>query len=174
MTTPRLRHLVAGLAVTVAALAGTGATAGASPAPDPAATDLSSTGSGSVALPPMTVPGLAAALRAGVPVYEAAQTETYWYPKGTYQMVEYRRVRDHAALGSPTPKFVMLGAAAPDTFFVRPGAVGQTISVNRHEIHQENVASPMTVFDPSPQRFTGGPLVRLPDGGPSVGLALIS
>jgi hypothetical protein len=150
------------------------AVGGASAAADPLVPSAAVASVGDIAAPQgMTVQALTAAHRAGIPVYEAAEVQTYWYPKGQYQMIEFRRVRDVDMLGSPTTKFVTVGAVAPDTFYVRPGSFDGTISVNKREVRQENVALPMTVFDPTPQRFHNSPLVQLPGGGPSVAMALV-
>ncbi|MFC7446923.1 hypothetical protein [Rhodococcus daqingensis] len=129
---------------------------------------------GDIAAPQgMTVQALIAARNAGFPVYEALQVETYGYSKGEFQMVEYRRVYDINVLSSPTTKIVTVGAVAPDTFYVQPESADGRISVNKHEAHHANVSTPMTEFDRTTQRFQHSPLVRLPDGGPSVGIALV-
>ena len=81
---------------------------------------------------------------------------------------------DADVLGSPTTKFVGVGAVAPDTFWVEPGSLASPIVVNLRETWQENVGFPLMRWDPTPLKFTNSPLVHLPDGGPSVGIALIT
>ncbi|MET4609688.1 hypothetical protein ABIC28_000658 [Rhodococcus sp. PvR044] len=65
-------------------------------------------------------------------------------------------------------------AVAPDTFWVEPGSLASPIVVNLRETWQENVGFPLMRWDPTPLKFTNSPLVHLPDGGPSVGIALIT
>ncbi len=130
---------------------------------------------GDIAAPQgMTTQTLIAARNAGFPIYEAVVTREYTGPKRMYSLTEYRRVYDINVLSSPTTKFVGVGAVAPDTFWVMPGSLASPIIVNLHETWQENVAFPLMAWDITPLKFTNSPLVRLPDGGPSVGIALIT
>ncbi|MFZ2175066.1 MAG: hypothetical protein WAW17_13755 [Rhodococcus sp. (in: high G+C Gram-positive bacteria)] len=83
-------------------------------------------------------------------------------------------MHDINVLNSLTPKFVGVGAVAPDTFWVQPGTSASSIVVNLRETWQDNVAFPLMTWDSTPLKFTNSPLVQLPDGGPGVGLALVT
>lgn len=124
----------------------------------------------------MTYETLIAARNAGIPIYEAAEKVLYTAPKGSFWMIEYRRVSTDYELSSPTTKFVTVGAAGPaDTFWVSPDSVlPSPIAINRTWHHQDNVAFPMVSFQPTDRRFVNSPPVQLPGGGPSIGVALIT
>ncbi|MDH6283255.1 hypothetical protein [Prescottella agglutinans] len=168
MNALRVKRLLTVTAITTAALAGAAATATASPAP--------ATGSSSVSAPDgITVQGLIAARNAGIPIYEAVRAVRFSQPStgpnATFDGTEYRRVYNIDDLSTPTTKFVGVGAVAPDNFYV--GLRGGSVLVNPHEYVQPNVGPGFIVFDGTPYTFTNSPLVHLPDGGPSVGVALI-
>ncbi|AOW93895.1 hypothetical protein BFN03_17860 [Rhodococcus sp. WMMA185] len=160
------RALVGGL-VTVALGVGMATPAGAS-------TDSleSSTGStSSLTNPPrMTYQTLIAARDAGLPIYEAAFKMRYPAPKSSFWMIEYRRVSSDYDLSSATTKFVALGEAGPDTFWVNPDRTPGVININR--TWQEPY--PMASFEPTDQRFTNSPVLQLPGGGPGIGIAYIT
>lgn len=122
----------------------------------------------------MTREALTAARDAGFPIYEAAEKVLYQAPKRAFWMIEYRRVASDYDLSSPTTKFVVVGAAGPDTFWVSPDSVPGVININRTWHHQDNVSFPMVGFERTDQRFTNSPLVQLPGGGPGIGIALIT
>ncbi|MDH6678465.1 hypothetical protein M2284_002668 [Rhodococcus sp. LBL1] len=169
MNALRVKRLLTVTAITTAALAGTAAIATASPEP--------ATGSSSVVAPDgITAHGLIAARNAGIPIYEAVRTVHFSAPStgpnSIFDGVEYRRVYNIDDLGTPTTKYLGVGAVAPDNFYV--GLRGsRSVVVNPHEYVQENVGPGFIMFDPTPYTFTNSPLVQLPDGGPSVGVALI-
>ncbi|WP_430332927.1 hypothetical protein [Rhodococcus sp. ACT016] len=126
----------------------------------------------SVAPQGITTQTLIAARNAGFPIYEAIQDVIVNATKmGTIYATEYRRVYEIDALNSPTTKFVGVGATAPDRFAV---------------VHQDkepivvNVRPPATpdpfqrlTYDATQQTWWNSPLVRVPDGGPGIGIALV-
>ncbi|MFE3289167.1 hypothetical protein [Rhodococcus sp. NPDC059234] len=123
----------------------------------------------------MSIQTLIAARNAGFPIYEAAEKVLYQAPKRAFWMIEYRRVSSDYDLSSPTTKFVTMGTVGPDTFWVSPDSAGPAvINVNRTWYHQDNVGFPMVGFEQTDQRFANSPVVLLPGGGPSVGIALIT
>ncbi|WP_197059808.1 hypothetical protein [Prescottella defluvii] len=159
----------------VAAIAiGGAAAAPAGAAADPLAPITASLGS--VAAPQgITTQTLIAARNAGFPIYEAIGTTEYPAPKRSFTLTEYRRVYDLNALSSPTAKFVGTGAVAPDTFWVLHGrTLANSIIVNLHETWQDNVSFPLMAWDDTTLKFTGSPLVQLPDGGPAAGIAVVT
>ncbi len=81
---------------------------------------------------------------------------------------------DANALSSPTTKFVTVGEFPPDTFYVLNTSGVRTIVANPHEVHYKESMVPQTKFDILPYNFNKSPLVQLPGGGPSVGLAFVS
>ncbi|MCZ4556077.1 hypothetical protein O4215_10860 [Rhodococcus maanshanensis] len=174
------KRALAGAVAAAAIAIGVAAPAGAAADPlAPIAAAAAGAAVGDIAAPQgMTTQTLIAARNAGFPIYEEARVLTVQGP-GTgpsalpYQMIEYRRVYDFNVLGSPSTKFVAVGAAAADTFYVNP-AGDRVVRVNPHEVRQENVTGSWTVFDPTPNTFLNSPLVRLPDGGPSVGIAIVT
>ncbi|MEV0947768.1 hypothetical protein [Rhodococcus sp. NPDC049939] len=173
------KRWAAAAALSAAVVVGTASPVFAAPSQDPRAADAASaTGTGlvDIAAPQgMTGQALLTAHNAGISIYELAEVKTYSVPKTGYlDRSEYRRVYDSNALGSPTPKFVVLGEFPPDVFFVSnlPGA--RPILVNRREVHEENRINPAIVFDTTPYNFNKSPLIQLPGGGPSVGLAFVS
>jgi hypothetical protein len=170
------KHVLMGAVAAVAI--GVGVAAPAAAAADPLApvtAFAAGAAVGDIAAPQgLTTQTLIAARNAGLPIYEAVETRVYQAPKGEFSLTEYRRVYDINVLSSPTTKFVGVGAVAPDTFWVRPGFLGGVIVVNLRETWQDNVLFPLMQMDPTPLKFTNSPLVQLPDGGPSVGIALIT
>ncbi|RVW00873.1 hypothetical protein [Rhodococcus spongiicola] len=161
----------------IAAVAlGSAVTAPAGAATDPPGSSAAGGSLGSVAPPEaMTTQTLIAARNAGLPIYEAVVTNEYSAPKSMFELTEYRRVYDIDALSSPTVKFVGLGAVAPDTFWVIPrGFRSTSILVNLHETWQDNVSFPLMRWDETTLKFVNSPLVQLPDGGPSIGIARIT
>ncbi|MDH6679231.1 hypothetical protein M2284_003447 [Rhodococcus sp. LBL1] len=168
-----IRHAIAGGVAAAAIAIGAAAPAGA--ATDPLAAVAAGAAVGDIAAPQgMTTQALIAAYNAGLPIYEAIETREYTGPKRSFSLTEYQRVHDIDSLNSPTAKFVTFGAAAPDHFWVLPGTLGGTININLRWYRQENVGFPMVEFEPTPQKFTNSPLVQLPDGSPSVGVALVT
>lgn len=171
-----LRQLLAAAAISAAAVVGGAVPAAATPNADllaPITSAAASLASGDSAAPQgMTTQTLVAARNAGFPIYEAIQEVAVYASKmGTTYATEYRRVYEIDALNSPTTKFVGVGATAPDRFAV---------------VHQDaepivvNVRPPATpqpyqrlTYDATPQTWWNSPLVRLANGGPSVGIALV-
>lgn len=101
-----------GLVAAVAAFSG----------PDSAASVVASLEGGSSggvgAAEHLGVEALVATRNAGVPVYEVGQIVIVSATRmGTIYATEYRRAYEVGALDSPT-KFVAVGAAAPDNFYV--------------------------------------------------------
>ncbi|AQA20977.1 hypothetical protein ACGFIU_05195 [Rhodococcus oryzae] len=170
------KHVFIGAVAAVAIGVGVAAPAAAAGDPlTPVTAFVAGAAVGDIAAPQgMTTQTLIAARNAGLPIYEAVVTKEYQAPKAAYVLTEYRRVYDINVLSSPTAKFVGVGAVAPDTFWVRPGSLASPIVVNLRETWQENVGFPLMRWDPTPLKFTNSPLVRLPDGGPSVGIALVT
>ncbi|WFR70993.1 hypothetical protein P9209_16455 [Prescottella defluvii] len=176
MNARRSKHLLTAAAITAAAVLGGTTPAAATPNADPLApitAAASSLASGdSVAPQGISTQTLIAARNAGFPIYEAIRDVVVNATKmGTIFATEYRRVYEIDALNSPTTKFVGIGATAPDRFAV---------------VHQDeepivvNVRPPATpqpyqrlIYDATPQTWWNSPLVRLPDGGPGVGIALV-
>ncbi|MDH6282568.1 hypothetical protein [Prescottella agglutinans] len=171
-----IRHAIAGGVAAAAIAIGAAAPAGAATDPLAAVAAVAAGAAvGDIAAPQgMTTQALIAAYNAGLPIYEAIETREYTGPKRSFSLTEYQRVHDIDSLNSPTAKFVTFGAAAPDHFWVLPGTLGGTININLRWYRQENVGFPMVEFEPTPQKFTNSPLVQLPDGSPSVGVALVT
>ncbi|WP_127916441.1 hypothetical protein [Prescottella agglutinans] len=171
------KRALAGAVAAVAIGGAVAAPAGATEDPPAATTAVAAgAGLGDVAAPQgITTQTLIAAWNARLPVYEAIVTREYSFPKSTSTLTEYRRVYDIDVLSSPTAKFVGLGAVAPDTFWVLHGrTIANSIVVNLHETWQENVGFPIMRWDATTLKFTDSPLVQLPGGGPSAGIALVT
>ncbi|MEV0947904.1 hypothetical protein [Rhodococcus sp. NPDC049939] len=178
MQVRRSTQLAAAVALSAAVVVGLASPASASPSRDPLAPITAAAGSASVGelAAPQGVSGqtLLAAHNAGIPIYELAQTRTYYTGKiGYYNISEYRRVHDANILGSPTAKFVTFGDFPPDIFYTKSYG-DQSILVNLHEIYEPNLVGPTPKFDTTPDKFNMSPLIQLPGGGPSVGLAFVS
>ncbi|SDD74901.1 hypothetical protein [Rhodococcus tukisamuensis] len=170
------KRAIAGGVAAVAIGIGVAAPAGATTDPPaPVTTFAAGAGVGDIAAPQgMTSQALIAAWNAGVPIYEEVGTKDYPGTKSSNPRTEYRRVFDINALSSPTTKFVGAGPVAPDTFWVDPGVLTSWIRVNMRESWHANVGSPIWESDLTELKFTRSPLVKLPDGGPGVGIALVT
>ncbi|MFC4604223.1 hypothetical protein [Rhodococcus kronopolitis] len=118
----------------------------------------------------LTGQAVTAAWNAHIPIYAVVSMQNRKYPRGTMQIIEYRRVRSFDDLGTGYTKFIGFGAEAPDTFWMGRGG---TILVNMREYHPENLASSWPIFDKTSQKFLQSPLVQLPDNGPAVGVSFI-
>lgn len=171
-----LRKLLTAAAISAAALVCGAFPAAATPNADPLApitAAASSLASGdSVAPQGMTTQTLIAARNAGFPIYEAIREVAVYATKmGTTYATEYRRVYEIDALNSPTTKFVGIGATAPDRFAVVHQGL-EPIVVN---VRPPATPQPYQIltYDATPQTWWSSPPVRLPDGGPSVGIALV-
>ncbi|AOW93310.1 hypothetical protein BFN03_13410 [Rhodococcus sp. WMMA185] len=180
MKVSRSRQLAAAVALSSAVIVGAASPVSAAPSSDPLAPITAFAASASVGdlAAPQGMSGhtLLAAHRAGIPIYEAAQIKTFYQGGkiGFKNFIEYRRVYDSNAVGSPTAKFLATGESLLDTFYVvdAPGARG--IGVNPHEVRQDNVTLPMASLDTTPYNFNKSPAIQLPGGGPSVGIAFVS
>ncbi|GAB2640977.1 hypothetical protein ABI214_00300 [Prescottella soli] len=176
MQARQLKHLLTATAITAAAVMGGAVPAAATPNADPLApitTAASSLASGdSVAPQGITTQTLIAARNAGFPIYEAIQDVVVNATKmGTTYATEYRRVYEIDALNSPTTKFVGVGATAPDRFAVVHQGL-EPIVVNVRPPATPQPYQRLT-YDATPQTWWNSPLVQIPDGGPSVGIALV-
>ncbi|MDH6279812.1 hypothetical protein [Prescottella agglutinans] len=176
MKARRSKHLLTAAAIAAAVVLGGAIPAAATPNADPLApitAAASSLASGdSVAPQGITTQTLIAARNAGFPIYEAVQDVVVNATKmGTIFATEYRRVYEIDALNSPTTKFVGVGAIAPDRFAVVHQGL-EPIVVN---VRPPATVQPFQIltYDATPQTWWNSPLVRLPDGGPSVGIALV-
>lgn len=177
MNTRRPKQLLAAAALSTAAVMGGTVPATAAPNSDPLAPITASAGSasaGSVGAPEgLTVGALIAARNAGFPIYEAGRVVVVLATKmGAVRATEYRRVYEVDALTSPATKFVTVGAAAPDAFYVIPGHSDRDSIV----VNMRPSGDPLWggyAYDTTPQSWWNSPLVQLPDGGPSVGIALV-
>ncbi|MCA1006829.1 hypothetical protein LCL87_13975 [Rhodococcus hoagii] len=119
------------------------------------------------------VDALVAARNAGVPVYEVGRTVIVSATKmGTVYATEYRRVHEVDALESPTTKFVAVGAAAPDNFYVVAGYDNRNwIVVNMRP--SGNPVFGGYLYDTTPQSWWNSPTIPTADAGPRVGVAFI-
>ncbi|MDH6679358.1 hypothetical protein M2284_003580 [Rhodococcus sp. LBL1] len=176
MNARRSKHLLSAAAIAAAAVLGGAAPAAATPNADPLVpitTAASSLASGdSVAPQGITTETLIGARNAGFPIYEAIrEVPVYATKMGTTYATEYRRVYEIDALNSPTTKFIGVGAIAPDRFAVVHQGL-EPIVVN---VRPPATVQPFQIltYDATPQTWWNSPLVRLPDGGPSVGIALV-
>lgn len=175
MNARKLKQLLAATALSAAVVAGGAAPASAAPNSNPLApiTAAAGSASGSIGAPEgLTVDALIAARNAGFPIYEAGQVVVVSASKmGATYATEYRRVYAIDALGSPTTKFVTVGAVAPDHFYTVPGDGGDFIVVNMRPV--ENPLFQRLTYDTTPQTWLNGPLIKLPGDGPSAGIALV-
>ncbi len=169
-------QLLIAAVISAAAVVGGAAPAVAAPNADqlaPITVAASSLASGDSAAPQgMTTQTLIAARNAGFPIYEAIREVPVSATKmGTVYATEYRRVYEIDAPNSPTSKFVGVGAAAPDHFHVVDQGA-QPIVVNVRPPATPQPYERLT-YDATPQTWWNSPLVGLPDGSPSVGIALV-
>ncbi|AQA26220.1 hypothetical protein BTZ20_0766 [Rhodococcus sp. MTM3W5.2] len=173
MNARKVTQLLAATALSAAVVAGAAAPASAAPNSNPLAPITAAASSGSLGAPEgLTVDALIAARNAGFPIYEAGQTVVVSASKmGATNATEYRRVYAIDALGSPTTKFVTVGAVAPERFYTISGYGGDSIVVNMRPV--ENPLFQRLTYDVTPQKWLNSPLIQLPGGGPSAGIALV-
>lgn len=170
---------VVSAALTAAAVAGAAAPAAATPGlgPGPVTSVVASVEGGSSgwvgSSEHLGVDALVAARNAGVPVYEVGQTVIVSATKmGTIYATEYRRVYEVDALDSPTTKFVAVGAAAPDSFYVVPGYDNRnSIVVNMRP--SGNPVFGAFLYDRTPQSWWNSATVQTADAGPRIGVAFV-
>jgi len=176
MDARRSKQLFAATALSAAAFASVAAPASAAPTADPLAPNTASASSasaGSIGAPDgLTVDALIAARNGGFPIYEAGRVVAVSATKmGTIYATEYRRVYEVDALDSPATKFVTVGGAAPDNFYVVRGPDRDSIVVNMRPSGDPIWGG--FSYDTTPQSWLNSPLVQLPGGGPGVGIALV-
>lgn len=170
------KHLLTAAAIGAAAILGGAVPAAATPNANPLApitAAASSLASGDIAAPQgITTQTLIAARNAGFPIYEAVREVAVSATKmGTTYATEYRRVYEIDALNSPTTMFIGVGATAPDHFHVVHQGQDPIVVNMRPPATQQPYQ--ILTYDATPQKWWSSPLVRLPDGGPGVGIALV-
>ncbi|RVW01474.1 hypothetical protein EF834_13595 [Rhodococcus spongiicola] len=140
-----------------------------------AAAATSASDGSSTASAMLPVDALTAARNAGLPIYEVGRTVvTHASKMGAVYATEYRRVNEVDDLSSPTTKFITVGAIVPDNFHVVRGSaynrVRTAVVVNLRPV--DGIFDSFT-YDMTPQTWMNSPLVEVPGGGPSIGIALV-
>ncbi|SDD42563.1 hypothetical protein SAMN05444580_104240 [Rhodococcus tukisamuensis] len=177
MNTRKLSQLLAATALSTAVVTGAAAPASAAPRSNPlapiAASVENASAGGSGAPEGLTADALIAARNAGLPIYESGRVVIVSATKmGAIYATEYRRVHDVDALDSPATKFVVVGAAAPDNFYVVHGYNNRDSIVVNMRPSGDPVWGGLS-YDTTPQSWWNSPLVQLPGGGPDVGVAFV-